>query len=138
MRQLLESSRSPIGKALNALDFPMPRAPIEPIPAFSTDLIAWDETAGEPGFHKDSDIPLGHIRWGLAATGDAWTFLHLEPNGLGAFIDPLTGVKVWIIIRDNGSLLQSTTFLHHQNLDLHMPRGNHPLEVIVLKPGTRL
>jgi hypothetical protein len=127
--QLLKASATATGKILNALEFPMHLASLTPTPTFSTDLLAWADTA--TGFPP----PIGHIRWGLVATPGARTWFHMDSNGFNTFIDVKCGFKVWICIHDEfGQFISIDAF---KDFELDDPSGCQ-IEMILLTPGTRL
>jgi len=127
--QLLKVAATDTGKILNALEFPMPLASVSPTPNFSTDLLAWAVTGTE------SPPPIGHIRWGLAATGGARTWFHLDSNGFNTLLMILCGLKVWICIRDQFGRFVSIDAFKDFELD---DAGGYQIEIILLTPGTRL
>lgn len=127
--QLLEASASDAGKILNALEFPMGTAPVSPTPKFSTDLVAWEITG------RGIPPPIGAIRWGLAATGGAQTWFHMDSNGFNTFIDVKCGYKAWLSIYDKYGHFQLIDAFKDFVLD---EPGNFQIEVILLTPGTRL
>lgn len=127
--QLLEATHAPDGKILNASEFPMGFAPLDPPPKFSTDLLAL-RVAGRGIVPPTSDV-----RWGTAATGGACTWFHIDSNGLGVFVNVKCGVKVWFFIRDDeGEFLKINSF---QDFELDEANGQQ-LEVVALTPGTQL
>lgn len=136
MGQLLEAAQHPDGNILNGLNFPMHTASLEPYPPYASDLFAWEETAEEPGF-EPKPIPIGHLRWGLAAIGGSWTLYHLDTDGTGAFVDTLTGTKIWFFQRDTEEQWRNPRATFPSKLKLH-EGGKYPVEAIVLQPGTRL
>jgi hypothetical protein len=127
--QLLEASASDAGKILNALEFPMGTAPVSPTPKFSTDLVAWEITG------RGIPPPIGDIRWGLAATGGARTWFHMDSNGFNTFIDVKCGYKVWLYIYDKCGRFKVIDAFKDFVLD---EAGDFQIEVILLTPGTRL
>jgi len=127
--QLVKAAATDTGKILNALQFPMPLAPVSPTPKFSTDLLAWAITGTE------SPPPIGHIRWGLAATGGARTWFHLDSNGFNTFIMVLCGFKAWICIRDQFGQFVSIDAFKDFELD---DASGYQIEIILLTPGTHL
>jgi hypothetical protein len=139
---LLESSRED-GKILNGLNFPMPEVGMGWWP-FSTDSAAWKATKGSLGCSHEEAPPLKSFRWGLAATTGALSWLHIDSNGLGTYIDPKAGKKWWIVLkrkgtgRDFGSCSDAEAFFSGKyEVDTADEEG-WDFEAVVLVPGTRL
>ena len=127
--QLLEAAHALDGKILNALEFPLGLASLDPPPKFSTDLLAL-QVAGRGIVPPTSDI-----FWGAAATGGACTWFHIDSNGLGVLIDLKCGLKIWFFITDDeGSFLTINSF---SDFELDDAKG-HQLEVVILRPGSQL
>lgn len=135
--QLLEAARHKDGKVLNALEFPMQTATIRPFPIFSSDLPAWEQTTGERGFKSYEEIPTSHLRWGLAGTKGALTRLHIDTNETATYVDVKTGAKIWIFERDTVENWKDPRASFPTRLDPDLS-PEHPVEAIVLQPGTRL
>jgi hypothetical protein len=100
VRSLLDSSQNN-GKILNGLNFPMPEQGLGMLP-FSTDSAAWKVTKGALGYLQGQVPPLGELRWGLAGTTGALSWLHLDSNGFGTYVDTKAGRKWWIVLRRKG------------------------------------
>jgi hypothetical protein len=127
---LLEAARQKDGKILNALEFPMVLASLDPQP-FSTDLLALRFA----NYNRGVTIPIGDIRWGTAGTTGARTWFHLDCNGLGTSNKVQCGEKIWIFITDDdGNLYNINTF---KDFELDEAKG-YRLEVVLLTPGTCL
>ena len=133
LQQLLDAARSPNGEILNALELPMSRAPLDPIPRFSSDLIAWEATQGY--IKSDTGIPMADIRWGEAATAGACTLFHIESNGFGKEIRLKCGKKICIFIQDRNGDFNVINAFNKFELD---GAGHYKIEVVLLMPGTRL
>lgn len=128
---LLEAARQQDGKILNALDFPMVLASLNPSPIFSTDLLA----CRVAGYNGGIGIPTGDIRWGVAATAGARTWFHLDSNGLGLAFKTKCGKKIFIVIHDErGDFHYADAF---KDFELDEAKGFR-LEVILLMPGTQM
>jgi len=94
IRQLLDASRDPHGKVLNALSIPFFTTRHEDLD-FAADQAAWKSTMGTAGCDTLELPPTTHIRWGLAGLKGAISFWHLDSDGLGTFIDVRAGEKLW-------------------------------------------
>jgi hypothetical protein len=127
--QLLEAAHAPDGKILNALEFPMALASLDPPPKFSTDLLAL-QVAGRGIVPPTSDI-----RWGTAGTAGACTWFHIDSNGLGVGVLLKCGLKIWIFLRDDEGKLRVINCFQDFELD---EANGYQLEVVVLRPGTRM
>lgn len=127
---LLEASRQEDGKILNALEFPMVLASLDPEP-FSTDLLA----SRLANYSRSITIPIGDIRWGSASTAGARTWFHMDSNGLGTAFKVMCGKKIWIFIRDDEGHFHYIDSL--KDFELDDVKGCQ-LEVVLLTPGTRL
>lgn len=103
---------------------------------FSTDFAAWRATKGLGGH----TVP-GDLQWGFAATSGALSWLHLDSNGFGTYIDPQTGVKWWICLRKKGhghrfeSCSEPEPFFGGK---YEVNAEQWDLEAVILTPGTRL
>jgi hypothetical protein len=112
---------------------------------FSTDSAAWKATKGMLSCSTENNPPMADFRWGLAATTGALSWIHLDSNGLGTYIDLRAGKKVWIVLKrkgDNFRNFESCSdaepfFSGVHNVD--EPNVKYwDLEAVVLAPGTRL
>lgn len=149
---MIRNATSASGNSLNALNFPMGQASMEPTP-FASDTHALLRTTQTPGWGENHHFPTGEYRFGLFGN-DSLHPLHIDSNGLGTFVYPLTGSKLWISARSlDMKSLDSSIF---EDIDL-LNRGfqvegagfkkstrkqeNSPrfaLEAVFLQPGTRL
>jgi hypothetical protein len=142
VRSLLVSSQED-GKILNALHFPMPEQGLGMWP-FSTDSAAWRATKGEIGCAQDEVPPLADIRWGIAATTGALSWLHLDSNGFGTYIDTKAGLKWWIVLRRKGdehrfeSISEVGYFFDGEYREDEPNEEKWDLEAVLLPPRTRL
>lgn len=140
LRNILESSQND-GKILNALNFPMPEQGLDSF-SFSTDSAAWNGTKGAANCGGDKGLPLGDIRWGIAATTGALHWWHLDSDGFGTYIDTRAGLKWWILARRKVHNLESfgeiNTFVSDR-YDMEQPNSDSwDLEAVILSPNTRL
>ncbi len=119
---------------MNALEFPQEHAGWEPTAKFSSDRVAWAATTG---LHdKEGELyPIRDMVWGLGCTAGAYTWWHIDSNGLLTRIEVKCGHKIWIFIFDqNGHFLQTCAFE-----DFEMDEaGQYRIEAVLLQPGTRL
>ena len=135
--QMLESSRMENGKCLNALFPGITRASSTP---FSSDWYAWRQTEGLPFCHEDSQYPTHEMQLGLAATKGAYHFWRLDSDGLGKYIDIMTGT-LWLIIarphRTSRGFAKTT--MYADGFDPECPNLHlWDLEAVVLKPGDKM
>jgi hypothetical protein len=135
-RDLANAHRSRNGKILNALDFPLPYAPLPPASIAST-TIAWQHT-----LEGDEEFPASACKWGLAATSGAHHGFHIDCDGLGTYIEPLTGNKWWVIARPpNGDDFSVFACLEDLFTFIASDGAENPgyiLEAVLLTPGVRL
>jgi hypothetical protein len=110
---------------------------------FSTDSAAWNSIKGMNFCPADQPLPIGDIRWGLAATAGALSWWHTDSNGFATYLDSRAGKK-WIIVgrrKFNDSTLESFSevdiFLN--KFEIEQPNADRwDLEAMILAPGTRL
>lgn len=140
LSQLLECARMENGKCLDAFHLPGVTGTGASTTTFSSDWYAWRQTEGLPFCHEESQYPIPDMRWACAATKGALHFWHLDNDGLGKYIDILTGMKWWIIARPRGMFERfATTTMYVDDFDPECPNLHlWDLEAIVLKPGDRL
>ena len=112
--------------------------------SFSTDAAAWNGTKGAANCGDDKALPLGDIRWGIAATTGALHWWHLDSEGFGTYIDTRAGLKWWIVGRRKGiahnfeSFGEINTFFS-ERYDMEQPNLDlWDLEAVILPPNTRL
>ena len=104
-------------------------ASLDPPPKYSTDLLAL-RVAG-----RGIVPPTPDIRWGTASTTGAFTWFHIDSNGLGVCITLKCGLKIWIFVKEGeGKFLVINSF---EDFELDEARG-HQLEVVLLRPGTKV
>lgn len=134
---LLKSHRSPNGKILNALDFPMPTRGIRPPETIATDILAFTETLDDPFCKRSSSFPDADMYWGLAATNHSFHFFHIDADGFGTFIAPQTGSKYWVLARPKAGKSFATTDIF-ANSSFAIDEMNEDLwdvEAVLLGPG---
>ena len=142
LRNMLDSSQRG-GKILNALNFPMPEQGLSSF-SFSTDAAAWNGTKGTANCGDDKALPLGDIRWGIAATTGALHWWHLDSEGFGTYIDTRAGLKWWIVGRRKGTAHKFESFgeidtFFNDRYDMEKPNLDlWDLEAVILPPNTRL
>lgn len=137
LRQMLESSRMENGKCLNAF---FPGITGTSSTPFSSDRYAWRQTEGLPFCHEDSQYPTHDMRLGLAATKGTFHFWRLDSDGLGKYIDIMTGILWWIIARPRRSSKGfAKTTMYVDGFDPECPNLHlWDLEAVVLKPGDKM
>lgn len=112
--------------------------------SFSTDSAAWRATKGVIGCSQDEPPPLKDIRWGLAATTGAISWLHLDSNGFSTYVDVRTGSKWWIVLRRKGEShdfesISDINAFFDGTYDVEEPNDDKwDLEAVILRPRTRL
>lgn len=141
-RHLLDSHRSPQGKILNALDFPMPMPDWQPPHAIASHRRAWHVTVDDPQCKRTDLYPTSDLHWALAATRHAFHYTHIDTDGFATFLLPKSGLKYWVVACPKagaGTMFASTnlyvgsTFaIDKINTDLWDVEG------ILLTPGTCL
>ena len=142
LSDILENARNPQGKILNGIDlpacFPAWDDSSKHLP-YATDVVAWDYLRGKPYCGNFTNpYPTEHMRWGLAGTTDAVTFLHIDSDGFSTFVRVITGKKVWTILRDvPKNPVSSIDFFIDEtfSLDDIVNESTFALETIVLRPG---
>lgn len=137
---LLKSHRSPNGKILNALDFPMPTRGIRPPETIATDILAFNETLDDPYCKRTAGFPVSDMYWGLAATNHSFHFFHIDTDGLATAVRPQNGAKYWIVAQPKAGRSFAATDIYvdgkyaidEMNMDLW------EVEAILLTAGTCL
>ena len=136
---LVQAHGSQYGKILNALDFPLPYA-TNPPTSIASNIKAWQRTVAKLGC--DQDYPAAACRWGLAATSGAYHGFHIDCDGFGTYIEPLTGNKWWIIAKppqgEDFSIFACTDDLFRFVSTDGLADQGYILEAVLLTPGTRL
>ena len=60
--------------------------------------VAWNETCRMAGFVPQQ--PLGDdLSWGLVATADTTSWVHVDDDGLGTAVVVKTGAKWWAVLK---------------------------------------
>ncbi len=151
--QMLDATRSPTGPILNALSFPRPlKGAVRS--GMSSEVEAWEVTAGKAFCPGTLLYPMGEMRWGLAATAGGRHWIHVDSDGLGTYIDVQCGGKWWIIFcppdgQTKYAFSEILTFLN--SFDTNAELGGRwelrtgeqeqfpwVAEAVYLTPGTRL
>jgi hypothetical protein len=130
-----------MGKILNALEFPMSYPPPENAPpvGLDSDVEAFRNTAGMRYCRTNEAFPFSSMRWGLAATANAYHTFHLDCDGFATYVKVQTGAKWWIVAcpKEGVSLADTTLFTSDYRIDkTDMKRYNY--EAILLGPGMEL
>jgi hypothetical protein len=111
---------------------------------FSTDVAAWNGIKGTHNCPADQRLPIGDIRWALAATAGALSWWHIDSNGFATYLDAKAGKKLIMVGRRKScgannleSFSEVDIFLKKFEVDL--PNADRwDLEAVILAPGTRL
>lgn len=137
---LLKSHRSPNGKILNALDFPLPNRGIRPPETIATDTLAYHETLDDPYCGRSTLPPLSDLSWGLAATSHCFHYWHIDTDGFSTSIVSQTGDKYWVVARPKaGRSFASTDIYTNGNYAIDEVNAElWDIEAILLTPGTCL
>jgi hypothetical protein len=130
-----------MGKILNALEFPMSYLPSDNAPpvGLDSDVEAFRNTAGMQYCRLSEAFPFSSMRWGLAATANAYHTFHLDCDGFATYVKVQTGAKWWIIAcpKEGVSLADTTLFTSDYQIDkVDVRRFNY--EAILLEPSTQL
>ena len=137
--ELLDAVKSG-NRILNGLEFPMQDAPLNHT-AYTSDLAAWRATSGVHTCPRYSEYPKGSMRWGLAGSANALTFMHIDSDGYNSFVKVLCGKKLWAFYRDEPpNRLSSIDVFTNPNfsLDEVLPQSSYGIEAIILNPGDLL
>ena len=150
LRHVLRAAQEEQSAILNALSFPLPLAGVEQT-AFSSELEAWHLTEGMNFCTNAAHFPTGDMRWGLAATRGARSWIHIDSDGLATFIDVKCGGRYWILFsppltQDKHSFGAIDQFLDNFNTVGYDERwkpesvddNSWRAEAIHLKAGSRL
>lgn len=112
--------------------------------SFSSDSAAWKATKGALGCALEEVPPLKDFRWGLAANTGALSWVHIDSNGLGSYIEPKAGKKWWIVMKRKGDRPNFETcsdadayFEEGYEVDVPMV-DDWNFEAVILGPGTRM
>ena len=109
--------------------------------AFSSDVEAWLLTEGLPYCDQDDLYPSRDIKWGLAATAGAHHWIHIDCDGLGTVVYPITGKKLWIFFTPDdetsvGCFGDIDQFFNEFDVTNSPPYWM--AEAVLLEPGSRL
>lgn len=111
---MLEESKRPNGKALNALDLPMLYAEEGTTSKLSTDRVAFQATIGTTAFPRATDyFPLNQMQWGLCNTPGTLHAGHIDSDGTATEVRPKNeeAGKWWIFaIPRNGKSIADIDF----------------------------
>src|SRR5882757_2726548 len=130
-----------MGKILNALEFLMSYLPSDNAPpeGLDSDVQAFQNTAGMRYCRPSEAFPFSSMRWGLAATANAYHTFHLDCDGFATYVKVQTGAKWWIVAspKEGVSLADTALFTSDYHLDnTDMRKFNY--EAILLETGTQL
>ena len=137
---LINHQKGNAGRSLNGLDFPMPW--LDALPSsFATDVLAFNTTLNMQMCNKKTQFPASSMRWGLAATSNAYHLWHIDCDGLGTVVNLKTGYKLWILggPKNNlrGSFSSIADFLENYKIN-DVNNKKMEIEAILLIPGSRL
>lgn len=137
---LLKSHRSPHGKILNALDFPLPHRGIYPPETLATHSVAYHETLDDPYCSRSNLLPLSDLSWGLAATAHCFHYFHIDADGFGTHVASKTGTKYWVVAKPKPgkSFAATDMFINGDYAIDEMNTELFDVEAVVLTPGTCL
>ncbi|KAJ3488570.1 hypothetical protein NLJ89_g11603 [Agrocybe chaxingu] len=140
IQQLLDESRKPNGKVLNALEFLFSEPGDLPMSQpFASDMVAWYATVGQPGAGKDTHIPVNHLRWGLCSLENAYTAFHIDAEGLCTLIQVMSGAKLWIIAVPKRPVMSTAGVFFGERFSFKaLNPDDWDVEAVLLLPGTRL
>jgi len=114
--------------------------------AFSSDIVAWNETLGGALCTDNVILPVGDIRWGQCFTSGAFQTCTREVGGSGLFSDLLVGEQLWIVARclddvhpsfSKVGLFSTVRDIFTFEQDPHHRRRWY-FEAIYLRAGTRM
>ena len=109
--------------------------------SYATDLVAWDYLRGKRVACGQTSYPIEDMRWGLAGTANAVTWMHIDSDGFATFIQVMTGKKVWAICRPFDELPLSSTDIFLKDtfcLEQVPPKALFDMEAVVLRQGDLL
>jgi hypothetical protein len=105
-------------------------------------MVAWDYLRGKNVYNGPTPYPTEDMRWGLAGTANAVSWMHIDSDGFATFIRIMTGKKVWAIYRplSSGLPLSSTKiFLRDSFCLTEVPtQEEFNMEAMVLRQGDLL
>lgn len=141
--QMLECGRKDSGKILSALDFPLEFDGYwgdERTKALGTEGLAWQATAGQPGWGRGAGLPVGEMRWGQAGLSGALDSLRMVSEGLGTFVNVQCGSQYWMVVKGNEKMVGRIGVFSPLEFKLKSPPGKARFEMegMVLRPGTML
>lgn len=139
MEQVYEHSKyRHAAHILNVLDLPNVTGPAA-TPALASEMVCWQKVHGTAGnTSKEEHFPMEHTRWSLVALRRALHRWHVDAEGLATWIQTMCGHKLWFLARrrDAGGF---STRQFYETFDIGEPdKDDWIVEVVVLKPGTRL
>ncbi|CAA7258846.1 unnamed protein product [Cyclocybe aegerita] len=140
IQQLLDESRKPNGKVLNALECPFSEpGDLQMSQPFASDMVAWYATVGLPGAGKDTPIPVNHLRWGLCSLENAYTPFHIDAEGLCTLVQVMSGAKLWIIAVPKRPVMLTIGVFFREHFSFKaLNLDDWDVEAVLLHPGTRL
>ncbi|KDR65163.1 hypothetical protein GALMADRAFT_162467 [Galerina marginata CBS 339.88] len=94
LRQLLDASRNPSGRILNALDLPRSLSGALRAP-YSSDVESWLSTRGS--LFCDDPYPTSENCWEIVATKGARSWMHIDADGVCTRLEVQCGAK-WLVV----------------------------------------
>ncbi|KAH6879976.1 hypothetical protein BKA70DRAFT_1447684 [Coprinopsis sp. MPI-PUGE-AT-0042] len=139
LRLLYDASVAPpdFDKSLNAIGLPMPEAGIRKA-AYATDVRAFHRTKLE--FACLQFLPAYAMLFGLAATGGAHHWWHVDSRGEATMVYVAVGQKMWVLAEPKDpSRLWSTQVWSTKEADVRkLNYDDWHIEIVVLNAGDRL
>jgi hypothetical protein len=139
VEELLEASRDPNGRVLNALEFPFMELPPERL-GCSVDFVAWRQAAEMDCEDKMEIFPCPLTRWGSAGLKGSFVLWHLNSDGFNTFVDVKNedGEKWWIVTNADRECAGQLRLLLSDGFKKETGPPDLWLEAILLTKGTRL
>lgn len=137
LRRLFEHSQSESGRVLNGLDFPLPTMMRSAGPLDSH--IAACKATYDTEYHMRSQdsFNIEDFSWGLCGMAGCSHPIHFDAEGLGTYLDPLCGRKLWAVMqqKDGKPFADPVDVLA---FDPYKVPKDVLVEAVVLRPGERL
>ena len=138
--ELIKALRLDDGKSLNALDLPISIPNL--IFSVASESIAWNATKGLAWCKNQDPYPTSDLTWAIAATAGCIHNWHIDADGFGTVIEPLTSCKIWIVASPKELHTYdafASTELFGPSFDVKKPNTHlWKVEAFVLRPGMQL
>lgn len=139
LKDLLWHAQQPAGRILNGLEFPSPIGCSNPDQQLSSDDAAWVQTTFRPFCDRETQKPLSDTRWGLAATGGAISYWHVDSDGYGTYVDVQVGIKWWVVATPKAQGPKFSTKSIYATFDPQEVNSDiWDVQAVLLRPGDRL